>query len=69
MLRDARFLRGMTLQEAGEACNVAASTFMRWEKGVGNPSFDQLDRAASWLGLVITLLPPQSPLPPGQGTT
>lgn len=57
MLKDARFLRGLTLKEAGDAMGVAASTLMRWEKGIGNPSFDQLDRAAKWLGLAIDLHP------------
>lgn len=62
LLRDARFLRGLTLQEAGNEMGVAASTLMRWEKATGSPSVDQLDNAAAWLGLRISLLPAARPV-------
>jgi transcriptional regulator with XRE-family HTH domain len=55
LLRDARFLRGLDLRTAAEQIGVASSTLMRWEKGTSSPNFDQLDRAAAWLGLEITL--------------
>lgn len=57
LLADARFMKGLTLAEAGAEIGIVASTLMRWERGLGNPSFDQLDRAALWLGLEITLAP------------
>ena len=61
LLKDARFVRGLTLAEAGEQMGVAASTLMRWERGTSLPSLEQLCRAAQWLGVEVVLLPRATP--------
>ncbi len=59
LLRDARFMRRLSLRDAAKAIDISASTLSRMEDA-GNPhvpDFDSLQRVAKWIGLEVCLLP------------
>ncbi len=59
LLRDARFLRGLSLREAARQMDVSASTLSRMESTDNGftPDFASLARVAKWLKLEICLMP------------
>lgn len=52
-LRRIRFERGLTLQAAGAACGVGASTLSKIENGQASPAYGTLKRIAEGLGLTF----------------
>lgn len=52
-LRRIRFERGLTLQAAGAACGVGASTLSKIENGQASPAYGTLKRISEGLGLTF----------------
>jgi len=56
-IKDAREAAGLSKAEAARRAEVDWSTWSRWEAGISEPSFEQLGKIATLLGVTLEVKP------------